>query len=1705
MGTKTLAPHLKKVATGQAQTRGGRSTFMQSGTDRAEGLRTIGLLSGSGRHCVIVDVLTLLVRERWRTRVRSPAWLRQDDPTPLHRENAAYFQEFEHQIRNELSSDCLVVFVVDGEQRPAAKEAELARRARRHAQDTAKLRKRLPGARHLEHASTLWVTAHDEADVLINFLVSPVGTGTPVDQQLFGAAPIQAAKTLVAAIPPDHRTIVSRDTDLPACNTAGEVGWFLWTDWAGAIPDVVLDGAPPRDRAPPPAPSAPFRIPTPPPAAGEAAASAPAPGAETAAAAQPRQHTTPRGPVVAAKARKGRGGDKQTLPDIVGRYILLRASGLDALPALGADRRERIFAWALTDNDYLRGGVGGFTFNVYSTGLLRPFLSTPFSDPTAFERELGELVRKLGSTSAEHAVWRNGAKVKKRKSGQLDAGVASRVLEAIHIASGVQAAGYISEAGRRFLATGLDYGERPPTLERGGSLRHGYLGRPDPDQSGIALPRLDRANPRFVNPLQPRRPASGAKAFPSTARFKPRAPGESIVNAAQEYEPEPREINPQALAEHRAQRAQQEERRQAATKQRAEWEKARAKEQQELRDRGDDEFELQGGRSTLPRLEDRYAGVMSHEQPCGAVFRDFTSAEIVAAKPASAESRRPATAGRSPKHTRHRSGAQQKQAKQRRITRPPPRETATPAVQQPAAPSSDARARPSCTNPRLPESPPEGTASFSPVATLFWLAAQLSTTFLPAAYRALTVARLGLGEAGVQQISAAAREQNGIAREFGVLAQFAEPTFDGSGLKDDSLRKAEFSTAAAAAREAGNPLPVRVPATVWVQTYLPLQTAINNLPEQWISDDLCALGHFVGSDFERHASHALEFVFAQEHQTLSLATASRDLLIAIASVPAVASETSASLADLLGRILRDTPFSDAVARAGAEAADKRQIPHGARASKRDSTRAKSRQSQDFHYGLAPHPPELARQEPQVAASAVKLGSSGPASRPVSATSAPATPLTGNATGSADTPATAAVLPRNYLDQEHLEELDQLLQSGYDKVRQEAPATTDPGAVSVRELAKDIIEVAFRLLAFRDRHIDIALNLSGCSKKEACVGKSVAHLIGGNAPLPPKAFRKSLLALTFSLRRMRNVAEAEVFPVSLPRDQYQVAVDCRVDSTVGQFFDPTWVNVSIEHLATLSEPGNLNRFLSDLEDRTTSAARALLPRIRHVDRHGAELLAFMREHFDLVRQDGSVWDWDEAERVGARATRDDAGTAALAHVCCVVRPHLRQRAEGVDGVLRSTFQIAELTTGNSIAVRHAKAELVNIAARRAVQAQNLIPTGMMQLSAHHVRFFGVKLDCVKEGHLAEAEGKSSLDAGQFWSQTAQAAWSQLALSDYYAGKKPVYELRHAGSGSWSTDEIPPIAQPGADAMMASRRPPAPPRPPPPRPPPPRMPVPSTRPRSIRLRQQTRLDRSKAQSKRRLGRPAELRKKIKRAPPTEKTVDGLPASWGELRKGETRRRLDDFVRDREPDQRAYVGVDLGVRNPVAAYLSIPTSVPGMVDGRAEASVVYRRDTLLAMQRRNSSMMSHINTNLRRQVDLSRTASTSRTPGRDDGTADDEATDEQATIDMWVNVLTKAHPVRERTQIRYAVEREAEMRRFTSELARAMAGGNEGRSRAELAELRWVVFVGDEMNEATGASGAQSHNVILRHLPIELRRRGMQAMFVRTPESYTSQRCH
>ncbi|GAA6016975.1 hypothetical protein JCM8202_004501, partial [Rhodotorula sphaerocarpa] len=1230
------------------------------------------------------------------------------------------------------------------------------------------------------------------------------------------------------------------------------------------------------------------------------------------------------------------------------------------------------------------------------------FLSTPSSDPTAFERELGELVRKLGSTSAEHAAWRGGAKVKKRRSGQLDAGVASRVLEAIHIASGVQAAGYISEAGCRLLATGLDYGERPPPLERGGSLRHGYLGRPDPDESGIALPRLDRANPRFVNPLQPRRPASGAKAFPSTARFKPRAPGESVVNAAQEYEPEPREINPQALAEHRAQHAQQEERRQAATKQRAEWEKARAKEQQELRDRGDDEFELQGGRSTLPRLEDCYAGVMSHEQPSRAVFRDFTNAEIVNAKPASAASRPPATAGRSPKHTRHRS----------------------------------------------------------------------------AAYRALTVARLGLGEAGVQQISATAREQNGIAREFGVLAQFAEPTFDGSGLKDDSLRKAEFSAAAAAAREAGNPLPVRVPATVWVQTYLPLQTAINNLPEQWISDDLCALGHFVGSDFERHASHALEFVFAQEHQTLSLATASRDFLIAIASVPAVASETLASLADLLGRILRDTPFSDAAARAGAEAADKRQIPHGARASKRDSTRAKSRQSQDFRYGFAPHPPELARQEPQVAASAVKLGSSGPASRQVSATSAPATTLTGNATGSADTPATAAVLPRDYLDQEHLEELDQLLQSGYDKVRQEAPATTDPGAVSVRELAKDIVKVVFQLLAFRDRHIDIALNLSGCSKKEACVGKSVAHLIGGNAPLPQKAFRKSLLALTFSLRRMRNVAEAEVFP----------------------FFDPTWVNVSIEHLATLSEPGNLNRFLSDLEDRTASAARALLPRIRHVDRHGAELLAFVREHFNLVRQDGSVWDWDEAERVGARATRDDAGTAALAHVCCVVRPHLRRRAEGVDGVLRSTFQIAESNTGRSIAVRHAKAELVNIAARRAVQAQNLIPTGMMQLSAHHVRFFGVKLDCVKEGHLAKAEGKSSLDAGQFWSQTAQTAWSQLALSDYYADKKPVYELRHAGSGSWSTVEIPPIAQPGADAMMASRRPPA-----PPRPPPPRMPVPSTPPRSIRLRQQTRLDRSKAQSKRRLGRPAELRKKIKRAPPTEKTVDGLPASWGELRKGETRRRLDDFVRDREPDQRAYVGVDLGVRNPVAAYLSIPTSVPGMVDGRAEASVVYRRDTLLAMQRRNSSMMSHINTNLRRQVDLSRTASTSRTSGRDDGTADDEATDEQATIDMWVNVLTKAHPVRERTQIRYAVEREAEMRRFTSELARAMAGGNEGRSRAELAELRWVVFVGDEMNEATGASGAQSHNVILRHLPIELRRRGMQAMFVRTPESYTSQRCH
>lgn len=141
-----------------------------------------------------------------------------------------------------------------------------------------------------------------------------------------------------------------------------------------------------------------------------------------------------------------------------------------------------------------------------------------------------------------------------------------------------------------------------------------------------------------------------------------------------------------------------------------------------------------------------------------------------------------------------------------------------------------------------------------------------------------------------------------------------------------------------------------------------------------------------------------------------------------------------------------------------------------------------------------------------------------------------------------------------------------------------------------------------------------------------------------------------------------------------------------------------------------------------------------------------------------------------------------------------------------------------------------------------------------------------------------------------------------------------------------------------------------------------------------------------------------------------------------------------------------------------------------------------------------MAHINSNLAHQLDMDRFASAQ--PGQLRPPVQD------VVRDTWIRVLTKAHPVRDRIQLRYGIERDAEIGTFVSELGRAIAGKIK-RQDSDRAKIKWIFFIGDGMS-ISDPSGASSQNTIMRALPAELRRRGIPCMFVRTPEDYTSQRC-
>ncbi|GAA5861508.1 hypothetical protein JCM3774_000274 [Rhodotorula dairenensis] len=319
---------------------------------------------------------------------------------------------------------------------------------------------------------------------------------------------------------------------------------------------------------------------------------------------------------------------------------------------------------------------------------------------------------------------------------------------------------------------------------------------------------------------------------------------------------------------------------------------------------------------------------------------------------------------------------------------------------------------------------------------------------------------------------------------------------------------------------------------------------------------------------------------------------------------------------------------------------------------------------------------------------------------------------------------------------------------------------------------------------------------------------------------------------------------------------------------------------------------------------------------------------------------------------------------------------------------------------------------------------------------------------------------------------------------------------------------------------------------------------------------RANRRKIDSVKRKIRPVDSHVKVHRAQEQVRTRGGVPRSWLDLEREEDREQVREFLRRTPKECRHWCGIDKGRVGPIAAKISIGTSVVdpfNQEERRAEATAIYTRGALLQQTRRVSAEASCLNTYMASQFDFTRRrvpprpayadsqgpaarrepsswrassapiepmplrssspALASSSPSASNGTRPRSAPPEAAGLydplkDLVVvnglHVLKKTNSIYSMRRVKSKVEREAEGRSVMSELVDLLEGGQ--RRRPRLGPLdRYVICVGKEGGSSQKKQkGPDISNTLLRMLPNELRRRGLSFVICLVPEHFTSQHC-
>lgn len=176
------------------------------------------------------------------------------------------------------------------------------------------------------------------------------------------------------------------------------------------------------------------------------------------------------------------------------------------------------------------------------------------------------------------------------------------------------------------------------------------------------------------------------------------------------------------------------------------------------------------------------------------------------------------------------------------------------------------------------------------------------------------------------------------------------------------------------------------------------------------------------------------------------------------------------------------------------------------------------------------------------------------------------------------------------------------------------------------------------------------------------------------------------------------------------------------------------------MVRLSGEQYLQPFVSDIERMVTEMLRNMLPRSVKVTGTRFELLEPVRNMFEIVGQDGSVWPWREAEVELCGAGPGSPALHRLVNSKVRVRPSLLARAQNVEPVLRAVFA-ADRAVANWIKQSHAAAELANIVLSRRGIPTELIPTGYLGVSGTRVHLHTIKITQVLDPEKTNPEGMS----------------------------------------------------------------------------------------------------------------------------------------------------------------------------------------------------------------------------------------------------------------------------------------------------------------------------------------------------------------------------